>query len=160
MTVLSLNTHARNSPAGLDAIGNLTQWLCPQNLHCSTPLSVDHSLTVLSFDVDARSLPLGLNTIHSTGPLWPWRVDSPTHTSTLVSADQSLIVLPDADARSLPSGLKATELTRPCSVDTFARVSIDHSRIVSSQHDADARSVLSGLNATDLTRSRCPFSVD
>eukprot|EP00295_Goniomonas_pacifica_P012275 CAMPEP_0175883278 /NCGR_PEP_ID=MMETSP0107_2-20121207/43881_1 /TAXON_ID=195067 ORGANISM="Goniomonas pacifica, Strain CCMP1869" /NCGR_SAMPLE_ID=MMETSP0107_2 /ASSEMBLY_ACC=CAM_ASM_000203 /LENGTH=133 /DNA_ID=CAMNT_0017203309 /DNA_START=386 /DNA_END=785 /DNA_ORIENTATION=- len=88
------------------------------NAHTHTsPVSVDHSSTVLFLNKDATRLPSGLNATESTGS----RRWSGVDTSTPVSVDHSLTVLsPDADATSLLSGLNATDVTPavcPCSVD-------------------------------------------
>ena len=78
----------------------------------------------------------------------------PVSQSRTVSSD-------DADATSLPSGEKATALTRfewPSSVLRQDPVPVSQSRTVSSP-DADATSLPSGEKATALTQSEWPSSV-
>jgi hypothetical protein len=68
-----------------------------------------------------------------------------------VAIPQSCTLLPDADASSLESGEKATDLTMslcPSSVCCSAPVAASQSRTVLSS-DADASSLESGEKATD-----------
>ena len=67
----------------------------------------------------------------------------------------------DADARVLPSGEKATELTQdvcPKSVPVLDPVATSHSLTVPSR-DADATVLLSGEKATERTQFLCPILV-
>jgi hypothetical protein len=64
-----------------------------------------HSLTVLSYDVDASVLPSGEKATTMTIPKWPSRV----YSSSPELASHSLTVLShDPDASVLPSGEKTT----------------------------------------------------
>ena len=72
--------------------------------------AASQSLTVLSSDADATSLPSGEKATALTELEWPSSVCS----AAPVAASQSLTVSSsDADATSLPSGEKATALTQP-----------------------------------------------
>src|SRR5256714_14053186 len=77
---------------------------------CSgAPVADSQSLTVLSFDADATSLPSGENATALTQSEWPSSVCS----GAPVADSQSLTVLSyDADATSLPSGENATAMTQ------------------------------------------------
>src|SRR2546429_9409435 len=67
------------------------------------------SLTVLSYDADATSLPSGENATAQTALEWPSSVCS----GAPVADSQILTVLSsDADATSLPSGENATAMTQ------------------------------------------------
>src|ERR1700761_8837506 len=80
----------------------------------------------------------------------------------VVGSHRWTVLSNDADAISLPSGEKATDMTLPLwplSVDRAAPVAGSHRRTVLS-YDADATSFPSGEKATDLTTSSWPLSVD
>ena len=70
---------------------------------------MSQSLTVVSRDADATSLPSGENATALTQSEWP----SSVRRAAPVAESQSLTVLsPDADATSLPSGENATAKTQ------------------------------------------------
>src|ERR1700735_1089344 len=74
----------------------------------AVPVTESQSLTVLSLDADATSLPSGESATALTQSEWP---SSVAHAAP-VAESQSLTVLSlDADATSLPSGENATALT-------------------------------------------------
>jgi phosphatidylethanolamine-binding protein (PEBP) family uncharacterized protein len=71
----------------------------------AAPVAESQSLTVLSSDPDAISLPSGENATPRTGDEWPLSVPQ----AAPVAESQSLTVLSsDPDAISLPSGENAT----------------------------------------------------
>jgi hypothetical protein len=112
--------------------------MAPTSNVCSTaPDPASHSLTVLSLDADASSLPSGEKATAVTQSEWPSSVcstapDPASHSLTALSRD--------ADASSLLSGEKATALIQlewPSSVCSTAPEPASHSLIVLS-YDADA----------------------
>jgi hypothetical protein len=73
-------------------------------------LVVYQSLTVVSSEADATSLPLGANATAHTQPEWPSSILNIEPLST----SQSLVVMPlETDAIRVPSGDSATSQTQP-----------------------------------------------
>jgi hypothetical protein len=116
------------------------------------------SLTVLSSDADASSLPSGEKATALTQAEWPLSVCS----AAPEPVSQSLTVPSlDADASSLLSGEKATALTQaewPSSVYSTTPEPAFRSVTVLTR-DANASSLLSGEKATVLTQAEWPSSV-
>src|SRR5207248_148889 len=94
------------------------------------PATASQSLTVLSHEPDATSLPSGENATDVTQRKWPSSVCS----GAPVTASQSLTVWShEPDATSLPSGENATDVTRcewPSSVCSGAPVTVSQSLTV------------------------------
>jgi hypothetical protein len=79
-------------------------------IYSTAPNRPSHSLTVLSPEADASSLPSGENATAETQSEWPLSVcraapDRPSHSLTVLSSE--------ADDSSLPSGENATAVTQP-----------------------------------------------
>src|SRR4051794_17923711 len=88
----------------------MTGTVCPSSVCRGAPVPASHSLTALSSDSDARSLPSGENVTAKTESVCP----SSVCRGAPVPESHSLTALSwDADARSLPSGENATATTEP-----------------------------------------------
>ncbi len=82
-----------------------------------------------------------------------------SHNWTVLSVLSALLMLPEA--RVLPSGLKATEVTSPAcdkSVAVYLPLATSQS-LTAKSLPPEAKVLPSGLNATDTTDSVCPPSV-
>jgi len=144
---------AMSFPSGL----NCRAQVCPWRTRFGFPVSTSHSLMVLSQTSGSQCLAVRAVGYRSNIASVPFKRGDVVAGGHVPEFDRSVTL---ADARTLPSGLKATDVTRrlwPCNVAVHRVVPTSHSLIVRSSL-AEASVLPSALNANDITGAVWPES--